>query len=615
MCGVFAVLELYDSIDRARFDEARDALTHRGPDVGGSIFLKNNRVAIGHRRLSILDLSDAANQPMQLGSTWISFNGEIYNYQVLRAKLQKEGCKFITTSDTEVLLHGYRIWGQNLCDYLEGMFAFAIWDDKKRTLFLARDHVGQKPLYYAHMGDTFLFASEIKAIQAYQDKELTLRNESLLDFHVYDCIPEPYTWYKEVYCLSAGHCMEVVCENERFKTKINPYWNFSPNPEPQAISISDAMEKMAEQIRYAVSSHMISDVEVGAFLSGGADSTCVVTLANDFSATPIKTFSIGFGSSDGDELPIVRNTVNRLKTIHQENIVTEEDFRNSIDSVLDIFDYPFSDTSLVPTKRVSELAAKDVKVVLTGDGGDEAFGGYNYGWYLSPYLADRSATKFSGKNLRADLSIKADKLFYSIFGESAWKARPNYLRKMPPRKNVVGYLGEGMREALLNYDIYWAYHTYKKPELDPFREAQWIHVKTNLPSKLLVKVDRCSMRHSLETRAPFLSHRLIETMLDLPTEIRNPKNDWYKGLFRTWLKGKISDEVLAAPKRGFATPKHWGLINTSKEYNDCLRNCVNEEAINLEAIPKLAKRPKLFWKYLQIEKAYQDKYFVPIKKM
>lgn len=611
MCGIFVVLRSDNAIDRGRFNKARDTLIHRGPDAAGSVFLQNDRVALGHRRLSILDLSAAANQPMQLGPTWISFNGEIYNFPALRIELEKMGYKFKTNSDTEVLLQGYRHWGRDLCDHIEGMFAFAIWNEDTREMFLARDHVGQKPLYYAQVDHCFLVASEIKAIQSYLDKELTLRDESLLDFNVYDCVPEPYTWYREVFCVPAGHSMEICYKKELLENRLTKYWNYSPNPNPEAISTMDAMGKMAEQINYAVDSHMLSDVEVGAFLSGGADSTCIVTLANELSENSVKTFSIGFGSPDGDELPIVQKTVKHLNTTHKQEIVGPEEFRSSIDNVLNIFDYPFADTSLVPTGCVSALAARDVKVVLTGDGGDEVFGGYNYGWFLSPYLASRQATKFGNKSIKPRLQLLGDKAYYSICGASSWRGRGNYLRRMTPRKNVLNKVGSKMRTALLNYDIYWAYNAHKNPDLDPFREAQWLHIKTNLPSKLLVKVDRCSMRHSLETRAPFLSHHLIETMLDMPTKVRNPTADWYKGLFRAWLKNKISDDVLYAPKRGFATPHHWNPINTSEKHDNLLSRCIGKEAINPRIIPGLSKRPKQLWKYMQIEQAYMDKLFAP----
>ena len=607
MCGIFIVLTSSNEVDRPRFIKARDQQTHRGPDAEGSIFLQNGRVAIGHRRLSILDLSSAANQPMRLESSWISFNGEIYNYESLRTELEKMGCRFATHSDTEVLLHGYRIWGQEVCQHLEGMFAFAIWNDNTREMFLARDHVGQKPLYYAELGNEFLISSEIKSIQYYLRKELTLRNESLLDFYIYDCVPEPYTWFREVFCVPPGHCMKVSYKNEYIENKLIKYWGYTPNPDPEPITTPNAMEIMAEKINYAVSSHMISDVEVGAFLSGGADSTCIVTLASEIANHPLKTFSIGFDSPEGDELPIVKKTINRLHTTHRQEIVKSEDFRKSINHVLDIFDFPFADTSLVPTERVSALAARDVKVVLTGDGGDEVFGGYNYGWFISPFLASRFGDKFTCTNIKAKLLFMWDKLFYSIYGASGWQAKANFLHRMGSRKNALNKIGESMRSALLNYDLFWAYNNHKNSNLDPFREAQWLNLKIHLPSKLLVKVDRCSMQHSLETRAPFLSHHLIECMLDMPTTVRNPNVDWYKGLFRAWLKNKISDDVLNAPKRGFSTPAHWNPVNTNEHDGKLLSSCINVGAINSEIIPDINKNPKLLWKYLQIENALNEK--------
>ncbi len=598
-------------VDRRSFNRARDTMTHRGPDAGESVFLQNDYIALGHRRLSILDLSVAANQPMQLDSLWVSFNGEIYNYPELRKKLEIKGCQFRTSSDTEVLLHGYRVWGENLCDHLSGMFAFVIWDDTSKEMFIARDHVGQKPLYYYQVGKQFVAASEIKAIKALYGSHLELRQESLIDFQYFDFVPEPFTWYENIKCVLPGHRMKISFKNNSFNSASEQYWNFTPDPEPTPISQSNALDFLGEHVEKAVKSHLLADVEVGAFLSGGADSTAIVSTATQFLDDPIKTFSIGFGNSDGDELPLARETANTFGSIHTEGIVSKEDYLASMGVLFDIFDMPFADDSLIPTERVSALAAKDVKVVLTGDGGDEAFGGYLYGRYLSPFLQLKPKHRRNNLGgLRNSLWSSFDKLSYMVQGAEKWRNNhSSLLRGQRVRSRVDTLLGEDMAKKLKSYDPNWVYDQYRNSEIDTFRLAQWMSIKISLPNKYLVKVDRSSMRHSLEARSPFLSHTLLEAMLNLPTNIRNPENNWYKGLFRNWLTNKIPENVLNAQKRGFAIPRTWTLVPPSGNTTQLLPRCIEASFINPSAVSRITKEPRVYWKFLQLEQALEKGLF------
>ena len=610
MCGIVVALSASKAIDRDTFKSARDAMLHRGPDAAGAVFLQNDRVALGHRRLSILDLSAAANQPMYLGKLWVTFNGEIYNYPVLREQLEKRGCVFRTHSDTEVLLHGYRIWGSDLCGHLSGMFAFAIWDDQSNELFLARDHLGQKPLYYIQLRHQFVAASEIKGIRPQMLDSLKLRQESVLDNLLYDYVPEPFTWYEGVKCVLPGHRMLVRRRGSSFAYEEREYWSFRPDPDPPPISPKVALEGMGHEIESAVQSHLLADVEVGAFLSGGADSNCVVALASQCSPKPIKTFSIGFGSWDEDELPLARLAASKYGTIHREHLVKESDFHASADNVLEMFDQPFGDTSLVPTERVSAFASQHVKVVLTGDGGDEAFGGYNLGTYIAPAFDKKVRDKYRDRQgIRAVVKHLYKRAHFSLFGADSYQARESFPQYRESASKQIGFLGGGLAEALKSYDHTWIYEAYKVSGLDAFRQAQWYHLKFILPGKMLQKMDRCSMSHSLEARSPFLAHALVEYMLNLPTEIRNPDEDWYKGLFRSWLNDKIPREILEAPKRGFAVPNRWLPISSEQTATGALRRCVNGAFLKPEVVPTIIRKPKVLWKFLQVERALEKGLF------
>jgi asparagine synthase (glutamine-hydrolysing) len=605
MCGI--LLAYSDRpIDRARFDLARDTLIHRGPDAQQSVFLDEDRLALGHTRLAIIDLSSSGNQPMQSEELWVTFNGEIYNYPDLRKELEGLGCRFRTNSDTEVLLHGYRMWGERLCERLLGMFAFAIWDDRNRQLFLGRDHFGQKPLYLAEIDGAFVAASEIKAIRAFARTTFTLRKESIVDAMVQDFVAEPNTWFREITCIPAGHCLTVRRNGAGTLVRnLREYWTFRPDPNPRPITEAEALERLEAELDRAVRSHLLADVEVGAFLSGGIDSTCVTTLASQMVSTPIQTFSIGFGGND--ELPLARETAARIGARHHEGIVTEADYRASRDRALELFDYPFADTSLVPTERVSQLAAQHVKVVLTGDGGDETFGGYDYGRYIAPQLGPSVSFGFSPRAVRDTIGSLRSRAAWKILGQERWsRSAREFLvdrRRLTPRLRSM--LATPLLNDVSGYDPADAWKAHRDLALDPVRDAQWVGIKVPLASKMLVKVDRCSMAHSLETRAPFLSPRLAEFMLDLPTAITNPGANWYKGLLRCWLRGRISDNVMQAKKRGFSLPTGWSAVSPTPGARGpkMLKSCVGAALISLEGAQRLAERPHLLWFFSQIDTA------------
>ena len=608
MCGIL-IAYAPNPIDRARFDAARDTLIHRGPDAQQSVFLEAGCLALGHTRLSIIDLSSRANQPMRSNNLWVTFNGEIYNYPELRKQLEAKGCQFVTSSDTEVLLHGFRIWGEDLCERLLGMFAFTIWDDETKQLFMGRDHFGQKPLYYSETGGELVAASEIKAIKAYSRHRFTLRRESIVDAMVQDFVAEPNTWYQDIKVLPAGHQMSVRRTREgAISTVIRNYWSYLPDPDPAPVKRDNALERLGSEIDEAIRSHRLADVEVGAFLSGGIDSTAIVTLASKLVDRPVKTFSIGFGGND--ELPVARATAARIGAEHCEDRVAESDFRTASGNVLKIFDHPFTDTSLVPTERVSALAARRVKVALTGDGGDECFGGYDYGRYLGPGLVEGTSLGINLPGPLQPFSTWLDRCRWTALGSERWalaaRERIVQIRKLSRKRARI--LAPELLNDLGGYDPSYSYRQHRNPKLDGFRDAQWIGIKVPLPNKMLVKVDRCSMSHSLETRAPFLSPRLVEFMLDLPTEITNPKNCWYKGLLRTWLVGKVSSEVLEGRKQGFGVPRHWSQLDDQgfREDHELLPECVSADFLKPMAWQAMRAMPHHLWRFMQIERALKD---------
>jgi asparagine synthase (glutamine-hydrolysing) len=350
---------------------------------------------------------------------------------------------------------------------------------------------------------------------------------------------------------------------------------------------------------------MLADVEVGAFLSGGVDSAGVVWLASRIGGKPIRALSIGFGEAD-DELGRARESARRFGAIHTAEIVHESAFRQSVDKVLQLFDEPFTDTSLVPTERVSALAAQQVKVVLTGDGGDEVFGGYEYGRHLSPWLDDARGPRNPIMRAQVKSMLWLNRSTYTVLGEKWWQRHHDPLRRNAFLWRLRGLLGSDIKAEIGDYDPRWAIDKDRIEGLDPFRQAQWSGLKLELPSKMLVKVDRCTMAHSLEARAPFLAPRVVEFLLSLPTAIKNPKSDWYKGLYRNYLRGHVPDSVLSAAKRGFGIPDRWRPLPEAALRDLKLDRCFDAHLLRPGSLGHVTRRPWLVWQFLQVERAFAD---------
>ena len=374
MCGICGYISYKMAIDEKApiIEKMCDLLEHRGPDDSG-IFMRDN-IGLGHRRLSIIDLS-SGHQPMsdQQEKIWIAFNGEIYNFQDIRRNLEEKGASFNTHSDTEVIIQGYKIYGTDIVHKLNGMFSFAIWDDERKRMFIARDRLGKKPLYYYASSDRFLFSSELKSIIADPEVPRTISPEAVDKFFSYSYIPAPLTIYKDIFKLRPGHFL--IWENDAIR--IQQYWDvdYAAGTDDSEDEIS-YINRLYELLKAAVKRRLISDVPLGAFLSGGIDSSVVVGLMAELSDQPVKTFSIGFQNQSYSELPDARLIAERFATEHHEYIVEPENIIELLPKLIRHFDEPFADSSAIPTFQVSQLASKDVTVILSGDGGDELFAGY-----------------------------------------------------------------------------------------------------------------------------------------------------------------------------------------------------------------------------------------------
>jgi asparagine synthase (glutamine-hydrolysing) len=538
-----------DDIEHA--DRSRDTLRHRGPDHGG------RRVAggvyHGFRRLSIIDLSEAGHQPMvaEDGKVAITVNGEIYNFRELRDELAAAGYRFRSQADSEVVLHGYRRWGlDGLCDRLEGMYAAVIEDADRRVIHAIRDRAGMKPFFYFHRGRSFAWASELKALESWLADDLPPVDETaILDFLAFRYIPAPKSFYRDVFKLPPAS--RLTFNMETGETAVRRYWHLPT--EIRAGADATLAEGIREEMQKAVASHMVSDVPVGYLLSGGVDSAVVLTHA--VAINPRATaFSIGFEDPDFDESRHAAVVARKLGADHRIRILRKDDLKDVFGHMRHWYDEPFSDKAAVPAFRVSEFARRDVTVVLTGDGGDELFGGYrwyrNYAWVrrMQRYLrfGAPAGRPLSNRRLRL-ISTRDPVELYPVVrsGKPRW-ARDRFRAKLGIPADY---------DELAHVRPWW------KPELGPLRSLQYLDFHTNLHNNILTKVDRLSMAVSLEARIPFLSRSMIEYAFSLP-ESFTFKGGALKGGLKYAYKGLLPDATLTRRKQGFGLPKDWKEVAT-----------------------------------------------------
>jgi asparagine synthase (glutamine-hydrolysing) len=539
-----------------------DSLTHRGPDASG--YFEAPGVGLGHRRLSIIDLS-GGQQPLfnEDGSVVVVYNGELYNFQDLTRELEALGHRFATRSDTEVIVHAWEEWGPAAVERFRGMFAFALWDENKETLFLARDRLGIKPLYYSFLDDgTLLFGSELKALMQHPALPRCLDPQAIEDYFAFGYIPDPKTIYRDVRKLAPGHVLTL--RRGEAAPKVHQYWDVAFEPD-HSIGEAEAMAELEERLREAVEIRMIAEVPLGAFLSGGVDSSSVVAFMAAKSLEPVNTCSIGFDSVDFDESHYAEIVARHCKTRHHNHQVESDSF-DLIDQLAGFYDEPFADSSALPTYQVCRLARQRVTVALSGDGGDEIFAGYRrYRWHgYEERVRQRLPQGLRGPlfGLAGQLYPKMDWGPQKLRAKSTFQAlaRDSASSYFHSVSTVVDSLRRQLYRGSLRSDLqdYEARHLLQAlmqnaPAEEPLDKAIYADLKTYLPGDILTKVDRASMATSLEVRVPILDHHLVEWAARLPLSLRLAGRDG-KYILKKTMEKQLPRDVLYREKMGFAVP-------------------------------------------------------------
>ena len=562
MCGIAGIVgsNRSDRIEEVDVRRMCDAIVHRGPDDEGILARQNT--GLGMRRLSIIDLS-GGHQPIfnEDRSIWIVFNGEIYNFPELRPDLEAKGHRFTTHTDTETIVHLYEEMGEECVQKLRGMFAFALWDDKRQKLLIARDRLGKKPLHYAvHRGKLY-FGSEIKSILSVAPELAEINRAALLQYMYFGYIPDPETAFKHIHKLPPGHLLEF----ERGELRIRRYWDLPRYATYEPASEEECLEELERRLAEAVRIRLISDVPLGAMLSGGTDSSTVVALMARASSKPVKTFAIGFKQADFDESKYARIVAERFATEHHE-LILEPDVVGTIEKLTHSLEEPFADSSMLPTYFISCLARQHVTVALSGDGGDELFGGYErygiqqnrekfasipqsfsrlYRQYVFPLVPKGTR----GRQLSYNLSLPwreryADEMcFIPAFEREMPLLSPEFRATIAENGDPQGILLKYFEQA---------------PATDPLSQTLYVDTKTYLVEDILTKVDRMSMLTSLEVRVPILDHEFVEWVTGLGPEwkIRHGKQKYI--LRKLAERVGVPKEALYRRKQGFALPLvHW----------------------------------------------------------
>lgn len=600
MCGIAGFLTFNN---KSNWDEnlrlMTSSIVHRGPDDEGHWIDKDAGVALGHRRLSILDLSPAGHQPMRSksGRYVIVFNGEIYNHHQIRKELEDVSARqWVGHSDTEVILESVEEWGlEEAVKRFTGMFAIAMWDRKERTLSLVRDRLGEKPLYYGWVGNTFLFASELKALRAYPHWQGEINRDALTLFLRHNYIPAPYSIYKGFYKLLPGTIAKIGVNDKEISPEA--YWTIKEVAEigvrqPFAGSEVETIKHLDSLLRDAISKQMVADVPLGAFLSGGVDSSTVVALMQAMSNRPVRTFTIGFNESGYNEAEDAKKVARHLGTEHTEIYISPQEAMDVIPILPTLYDEPFADSSQIPTFLVSQMARRHVTVSLSGDAGDELFGGYNR--YFQgrqiwnkvrniprPFrgLAARMITSVSPRRIdwvaKAFSSVMPGELKAGRAGDKLHKLAEVIEKEYPEAlyKELVSHwkspssvvLDSHEPSTVITDKSQWA-------DLDDFTlRMMYLDTMTYLPDDILVKVDRAAMGVSLESRVPFLDHNVVEFAWKLPLslKVRNGQGKW---ILRQVLYKYVPAELIERPKMGFGVPIDAWLRGPLRDWAEDLLN-------------------------------------------
>ena len=567
MCGIAGLfhLDTPKPVDPARLHAMANALAHRGPD-GQGVWTAQG-VGLAHRRLSIIDVAGSP-QPMEnareeQGRLVVTYNGEIYNFREVRRELEARGARFRTDGDTEVLLHGWRAWGPALLDRLNGMFAFALFDRDAQTLFLARDRLGVKPLHYAALADgSIAFASELKGLLALPQLRREVSPHAVEDYFAWGYVPDDACILAGVHKLPAGHHLTLT-RGRPLPAPVQ-WWDVDFSNRSTA-SEGALVEEMRARLADGVKSRMVADVPLGAFLSGGVDSSAVVALMAEVSRSPVRTCTIGFDSAEHDETAFAAQVAARFATDHRSRVVAADDFA-AADQVAGMFDEPFADASALATWRVSQLARERVTVALSGDGADELFAGYRryrfhhaeervrgvlpaglrapvFGTLAKLYpKADWAPQRLRAKATFAALAMGGAESYARAVGVTPPELRAELFTD-PLRRQIGGHRAEDRYVAAMR----------DAPARDGLDAAQYADMKIWLPGDILTKVDRTSMAVGLEAREPLLDHRLVEFAATLPTRMRLRGGEG-KWLMKRAMRGHLPDDILYRRKMGFVTP-------------------------------------------------------------
>ena len=583
MCGIAGYFSTQLSSEETCIRRMIKTLDHRGPDDSGVWLNPGAGIALGHARLSILDLSSLGHQPMRssCGRYVISFNGEIYNFKTLRKEVEAYGATFRGRSDTEVMLACFAQWGvKEATQRFNGMFAYALWDQHERVLYLGRDRLGQKPLYYGWMGQTFMFGSELKALRAHQEFDGRVSRDVLALYLRYNYVPAPYSIYENVFKLPAGTIL-TIREPQVRSCQPEAYWSakdvveFGQNNLFSGTDV-EAISQLDNLLRDAVSLRMEADVPLGVFLSGGIDSSLITALMQEQSTRPIKTFTIGFNETRYNEAEYAKEVANHLGTAHTELYISATEAMEVIPSLPVMYDEPFADASQIPTYLVSKMAREHVTVCLSGDAGDESFGGYNRYfagpdvWRSVSWLPTLFRKGIAGM-LRFPSSDQWDRLAFLLgpllnrfgtqgtFGDKFYKMADVLTMAGPDElyRRLVSHW-ENPSEILMCGQEANHFLTDKSqwPSVDEFVERMMaFDTVTYLPDDILVKVDRASMAVGLEARSPLLDHRVVEFAWHLPLsmKIRGNMGKW---LLRQVLDQYVPKKLIDRPKAGFGVPIH-----------------------------------------------------------
>jgi asparagine synthase (glutamine-hydrolysing) len=617
MCGICGIYNFgtYAPADRAALKRAADAMVHRGPDDEGFYF--SGELGLGNRRLSIIDLP-GGHQPLanEDETLWVILNGEIYNYQELRPELEARGHRFRTASDTETIVHLYEEYGLDCLEPLRGMFAFALWDSRRRHLLVARDRLGVKPLFYRLEPGRLVFASELRALRELVGHPLEIEPQSVYDFFGFRYIPAPHTFYRGVEKLLPGHYMIVDARGAR----IEPYWDVPPEEETSR-KAEDFAEEVIEQLRESVRLRLIADVPLGVFLSGGTDSSALVAFMATLGTRPLRTFSVGFQEPEYSELPLARRVAQRFSTEHHELVVQPQDMAEELARLVAFRDEPVAEPTDVALYRMARLASERVKVVLAGEGGDELFAGY------PKYAADRLAGVVSALPQEVTRAI----VRWLPYRQRRARLALETLSIRDEAERSVTWFASFSREErealfapefLQQVDVAHPAHIFecyleKVRARSPLKRMLYADLKIWLPDNLLLRGDQMTMAASIEERVPFLDHQLVELAARIPSRMLT-RGFKTKVLLRQALRPYLPPETLRRRKVGFTVPIGPWFRKSLKPFVADLvlapearaRGYFNQEAVERfvrEHFDGVRDRQKQLWALVNFELWYRSK--------